>query len=148
MNPFKKILIAEDDPKDAELMLIALEESNLINNVVLVKDGAEALDFLYAKEKYSGRENGNPIVTFLDLKMPRVDGLAVARVIKSDEKLKTIPVVIVTSSREEKDLVESYNIGVNAYVVKPVEFDKFLETVKQLGIFWALINEPPVEKNN
>lgn len=144
MNELKKILIAEDDPKDAELMLLALEESKIANNVVLVKDGAEALDYLYRSGKFSNRENRNPIVAFLDLKMPKVDGLTVAKEIKSNVNLKTIPLVIVTSSREEKDLVESYNIGVNAYVVKPVEFDKFIETVRQLGIFWALINEPPV----
>jgi|SRR5690554_1210478 len=144
MNELKKILVAEDDPKDAELMLIALEEFKVANNIVLVKDGAEALDYLHKRGKYSERENKNPIVAFLDLKMPKVDGITVAREVKSDPKLKTIPIVIVTSSREEKDLVESYNIGVNAYVVKPVEFEKFIETVKQLGIFWALINEPPV----
>jgi CheY-like chemotaxis protein len=144
MNELKKILIAEDDPKDAELMMLALEESKIANNIVLVNDGAEALDYFYRRGKFSEREKKNPIVAFLDLKMPKVDGLTVAREIKSNVNLKTIPLVIVTSSREEKDLVESYNIGVNAYVVKPVEFDKFIETVKQLGIFWALINEPPV----
>src|SRR5690606_28506025 len=111
MISFKKILIAEDDPKDAELMLIALESSNLINNVILVKDGAEALDFLYYKNKYLNRDRGNPIVAFLDLKMPKVDGMTVAKTMKSDKELKNIPIVIITSSREEKDLVESYNTG-------------------------------------
>ena len=143
MKKLKKILLAEDNPKDAELMLLALEESNLANNVIHVKDGAEALDYLYRKGNYETREEGNPIVAFLDLKMPKVDGLEVVKKMKSDEKLKTIPAVVVTSSREEKDLVEGYNLGVNAYVVKPVAFDKFVETVKQIGIFWALINETP-----
>ena len=145
MNELKTILVAEDNPKDAELMMIALEEYNLLNNIVHVKDGAEALDYLYKKGKYEGRGAGNPIVAFVDLKMPKVDGLQVVKKIKSDENLKTLPIVIVTSSREENDLVESYHLGVNAYVVKPVEFDKFIETIKQIGIFWALINEPPVK---
>ena len=114
MKNNKKILLAEDNPKDAELTLMALEKSNLINNVIHVKDGAEALDYLYLKGKYAGRDNGNPIAAFLDLKMPKVDGLQLVKKIKTDEKLKTIPVVIITSSREESDLIESYNLGVNA----------------------------------
>ena len=143
MSGIKSILLAEDSVKDVELTLEALAEHNLSNHVVVVRDGAEALDFLSCQGKYKLREPGNPVVVLLDLKMPKVDGLEVLRRMKSDEALRTIPVVILTSSREERDLVEGYRLGVNAYVVKPVNFVEFVGAVKNLGIFWALINEPP-----
>jgi CheY-like chemotaxis protein len=143
MAELKRILLAEDNPKDVELTLTALDEHNLANEVVVVNDGAEALDYLYRRGKFSMRADNDPAVVLLDLKMPKVDGLEVLRTIKKDDKLKTIPLVILTSSREEKDLVESYKLGVNAYVVKPVNFQQFIEAVKELGAFWAVINEPP-----
>jgi CheY-like chemotaxis protein len=143
MAELKRILLAEDNPKDVELTLTALEEHNLANEVVVVHDGAEALDYLYRRGKFALRAEANPAVVLLDLKMPKVDGLEVLRIIKADERLRTIPVVILTSSREEKDLVESYKHGVNAYVVKPVDFQQFIKAVKELGGFWAVINEPP-----
>lgn len=143
MPALRSILLAEDSPKDVELTLAALEEHNLANQVVVVDDGAEALDFLYYRGKYRLRGDGNPAVVLLDIKMPKVDGLQVLRTIKSDENLKAIPVVILTSSKEEKDLVESYKLGVNAYVVKPVNFQDFVNAVKTLGMFWGIINEPP-----
>ena len=142
MKDSKKILLAEDNPKDTELMLLALEGYNL--DIVHVNDGAEVLDYLYRGGKFSNREPGNPVVIFLDLKMPKLDGMQVVKQIKTDENLKGIPIVMLTSSREEKDLAESYRLGVNAYVVKPVSFEKFIETIKQIGIFWTLINEPPL----
>ncbi len=143
MAELKRILLAEDNPKDVELTLTALDEHNLANEVVVVNDGAEALDYLYCRGKFAMRADNNPAVVLLDLKMPKVDGLEVLRTIKKDDKLKMIPLVILTSSREEKDLVESYKLGVNAYVVKPVNFQDFIEAVKELGAFWAVINEPP-----
>jgi CheY-like chemotaxis protein len=143
MAELKRILLAEDNPKDVELTLTALDEHNLANEVVVVNDGAEALDYLYRRGKFAMRADNDPAVVLLDLKMPKVDGLEVLRTIKKDDKLKTIPLVILTSSREEKDLVESYKLGVNAYVVKPVNFQQFIEAVKELGAFWAVINEPP-----
>jgi len=143
MAELKRILLAEDNPKDVELTLTALDEHNLANEVVVVNDGAEALDYLYRRGKFSMRADNDPAVVLLDLKMPKVDGLEVLRTIKNDSNLKTIPLVILTSSREEKDLVESYKLGVNAYVVKPVNFQQFIEAVKELGAFWAVINEPP-----
>jgi CheY-like chemotaxis protein len=143
MTEVKRILLAEDNPKDVELTLTALEEHRLANEVVVVNDGAEALDYLYGRGKYAMREDGRPAVVLLDLKMPKVDGLEVLRAIKTDANLRTIPVVILTSSREEKDLVESYRLGVNAYVVKPVDFQQFIDAVKELGSFWAVVNEPP-----
>ncbi|HEY7545575.1 MAG TPA: response regulator [Blastocatellia bacterium] len=139
----KRILVAEDSPNDVELMLTALAEHNLANEVVVARDGVEALDYLYRRGRFDQRASGNPLVIFLDLKMPRMDGLEALRHIKSDADLKMIPVVVLTSSAEERDVVESYNLGVNAYVVKPVVFDNFMEVVKQLGLFWVLINEPP-----
>ncbi|MGH2404948.1 MAG: response regulator [bacterium] len=139
----KSILLAEDDPNDAELTLAALAEHRLANEIVRVSDGAEALDYLLARNQYAGRANGNPALVLLDLKMPKVDGLEVLRHIKEDDHLKTIPVVVLTSSREEQDLLRSYRLGVNAYVVKPVNFADFIEAVRQLGAFWAVINEPP-----
>ncbi len=143
MSDLKSILLAEDNAKDVELTLEALSEHNLTNDVVVVRDGAEALDYLYYRGKFKMRAVGNPAVILLDIKMPKVDGLEVLKTIKSDEKLKMIPVVVLTSSREERDLVESYKLGVNAYVVKPVSFKEFVESVKQLGVFWAILNEPP-----
>jgi CheY-like chemotaxis protein len=143
MSILGRILIVEDDPKDVELTLTALEEYNLANEVVVAPDGAEALDYLHCSGNYAGRATGNPAVLLLDLKLPRVDGLEVLQQIKSDEKLRMIPVVVLTSSREEKDMVASYRLGVNAYVVKPVDFHDFVNAIKELGVFWAVINEPP-----
>jgi CheY-like chemotaxis protein len=139
----KRILLVEDSPHDIELTLAALDEHKLANEVVTVRDGAEALDYLHRRGQFRGRADGNPAFVLLDLKMPKVDGLEVLRQMKNDESLKTIPVVMLTSSREERDLVESYRLGVNAYVVKPVDFQVFVEAVKELGQFWAVINEPP-----
>jgi CheY-like chemotaxis protein len=137
------ILCAEDDERDIELTLGALARQNLANRIVVVRDGAQALDYLYRRGDYESRQGNDPVVVLLDLKMPKVDGLEVLGQIKSDENLKTVPVVVLTSSREEKDLVASYRLGVNAYVVKPVDFDQFINAVKELGLFWAIINEPP-----
>ncbi|NBV22982.1 MAG: response regulator [Proteobacteria bacterium] len=139
----KRILLAEDNPNDAELALCALEEHRFADEVVLVRDGAEALDYLLCRGPHANRPTGNPVVAFLDLKMPRVDGLSVLRQMKADPTLRTIPVVMLTSSREESDLAQSYQAGVNAYVVKPVDFQQYLEAVQQVGRFWAHINEPP-----
>lgn len=138
-----RILLAEDNPKDVELTLAALEEHHLANEVVVVRDGSEALDYLHRRGTFSNREGAAPAVVLLDLKMPKVTGLEVLRAMKSDSDLKKIPVVMLTSSREEKDLSECYDLGVNAYVVKPVNFQNFVDSVKQLGFFWAVINEPP-----
>jgi CheY-like chemotaxis protein len=143
MAQFKRILLAEDNERDVELTLAALEDHNLANEVVVARDGAEALDYLHARGKFAGHENGHPVVVLLDLKMPKVDGLEVLRHMREDPGLKTIPVVMVTSSREEQDLVRSYSLGVNAYVVKPVDFTKFVESIKKIGFFWAILNEPP-----
>jgi CheY-like chemotaxis protein len=143
MNQLKSILLAEDNAKDVELTLEALADHNLANDVVVVNDGADAIDFLLCKGRFKERQPGNPIVILLDIKMPRVDGLEVLHKIRSDESLQYIPVVILTSSREERDVIESYRLGVNAYVVKPVNFTDFVDAVKQLGVFWAAINEPP-----
>ena len=145
MTATKPILLAEDNPRDAELALAAMEEYHLADKVILCHDGAEVLDYLYCRGQFKTRLHGNPAVVFLDLKMPKIDGLEVLRTIKSDETLKPIPVVMLTSSREERDLAESYALGANAYVVKPVEFHQFLKAVKELGIFWGVINEPPPE---
>jgi CheY-like chemotaxis protein len=139
----KNILLVEDDPRDAELTLTALEGHNLANRVTVVCDGAEALDYLYRRGKYKMRSGGDPILVLLDLKMPKVNGLEVLKNIKANEDLKIIPVVVLSSSRETPDLVECYKHGVNAYVVKPVDFAEFMKAVKQVGIFWAAINEPP-----
>jgi PAS domain S-box-containing protein len=143
VNDLGRILIVEDDPKDVELTLTALEEYNLANEVVVTRDGEEALDYLYCRGNFKMRGGENPAVVLLDLKLPKVDGLEVLQQIKSDEKLKLIPVVVLTSSREEKDMVTSYKLGVNAYVVKPVNFHDFVNAIKELGVFWALVNEPP-----
>jgi len=143
MTQLKRMLLAEDNEHDVELTLSALSENRLANEVVVVRDGAEALDYLYRRGRYQQREEGNPVVVLLDLKMPKVDGLEVLRRIKGDDTLRQIPVVMLTSSREENDLVESYRLGANAYVVKPVEFNRFVEAVRELGVFWAVINEAP-----
>jgi len=135
--------MVEDDAKDVELTLTALEEYNLANEVVVVHDGAEALDYLYYRGAFQMRTGDNPAVMLLDLKLPLVDGLEVLKQIKSDEKLRMIPVVVLTSSKEETDMVASYKLGVNAYVVKPVDFHEFVNAIKELGVFWAVINEPP-----
>jgi CheY-like chemotaxis protein len=138
-----RILLVEDDPKDIDLTLTALGEYKLANEVIVVRDGAEALDYLHTKGNYRSRIRENPAVVLLDLKLPKVDGLEVLREIRSDERLKLIPVVVLTSSREDRDMVASYKLGVNAYVVKPVDFHAFVNAVKELGVFWAVINEPP-----
>ena len=143
----RTILLAEDDPRDAELTLEALAEYNTGGEIVLVSDGAEALDYLYQRGKYEGRRAGRPAVALLDIKMPKVTGLEVLRAIKADPHLRPMPVVMLTSSREERDLVDGYNLGANAYVVKPVQFMGFLEAVKKLGAFWADVNEPPPNRN-
>jgi len=150
MSAFGRILLVEDDPKDVELTLTALDDYKLANEVVVARDGEEALDYLYCRGKFQTRSSDNPAVLLLDLKLPKVDGLEVLQQIKSDEKLKMIPVVVLTYSHEEKDMVTSYKLGVNAYVVKPVDFHEFVNAVKELGVFWAVINEPPpgsIKKN-
>jgi CheY-like chemotaxis protein len=139
----KHILLVEDDLHDVELTLEALDENNMAHSLFVVHDGEEALDYLYCRGKFAGRTSGPPVVVLLDLKMPKVSGLEVLKIIKAEEQLKTIPVVVLTSSREEPDLIESYKYGVNAYVVKPVDFAEFTRAVKQLGVFWAGINELP-----
>jgi two-component system response regulator len=145
MNSLQRILLVEDSPRDAELVLEALTEHRLANGVVHVRDGAEALDYLFRRGEFSGRSTGQPAVVLLDLKMPRVDGLEVLRQIKSDSVLKMTPVVMMTSSREEQDLYTSYQLGVNAYIVKPLQFPEFVAAVKQVGAFWAILNESPPE---
>jgi CheY-like chemotaxis protein len=145
MTPLRPILLVEDNPKDIELIFAALRKNNLANEVVVARDGAEALDYLYRRGKFKSRNAELPIVIFLDLKMPKVDGLEVLQQMKSDAALKVVPVVMLTSSREETDLVKSYQLGVNAYVVKPVGFQQFVDAIKQTGMFWAVVNEPPPE---
>ncbi|USI71437.1 response regulator [Sphingomonas morindae] len=140
LNP---ILLVEDSPKDVELTLAALERCQLANTVVVARDGAEALDYLLCKGRYEGRNSGDPVVVLLDLKLPKVDGLEVLEQIKQDAKLRHTPVVMLTSSREERDLVRSYQLGVNAFVVKPVGFEEFFKAIQDLGMFWAVLNEPP-----
>jgi CheY-like chemotaxis protein len=143
MGDLNRILLVEDNPNDVELALTALAEHNIANEVVVTRDGSEALDYLYRRGAFANRKNGQPAVILLDLKMPKVDGLEVLRTVKSDPELQRIPVVMLTSSREETDLVKSYQLGANAYVVKPVDFPQFVAAVKELGAFWALLNEPP-----
>ena len=146
MINLRTILLAEDNPKDVELTIEALSEHNLANHVVVVKDGVEAMEYLRYEGNYKQRKHENPAVLLLDIKMPRMNGIEVLKAIRSDDKFKTIPVVILTSSREEPDLKKCYELGVNAYVVKPVNFKDFICAVKEIGIFWALINELPPEK--
>jgi CheY-like chemotaxis protein len=143
MTTLARILIVEDDPNDVELTLTALADYNLANEVMVTRDGQQALDYLYCRGEYSTRAAGNPAVMLLDLKLPKIGGLEVLQQIKSEEHLKMIPVVVLTSSNEEKDMMRSYKLGVNAYVVKPVDFHEFVNAVKELGVFWAVINEPP-----
>ena len=143
ITEIKTILLAEDDPGDVELTLTALEENHLANKVVVVRNGEEALDYLFRRGKFRMRAGGNPIVVLLDNKMPKVTGLEVLKAIRADELLNTLPVVVLTSSRETPDLIEFYKHGVNAYVVKPVDFSDFVKAVGQLGVFWAAVNEPP-----
>jgi CheY-like chemotaxis protein len=142
----KQILLAEDNANDVELTLNALRGNHIVNEIAVVRDGVEALDYLYKRNKFAQRVGANPALVLLDLKMPKVDGIEVLRQIKSDSALKSIPVVMLTSSREEQDLVRSYELGVNAYVVKPVAFHEFIDAVKLLGGFWAVINEPPPQR--
>jgi CheY-like chemotaxis protein len=143
MPDLKRILLVEDNANDIELTLAAFEENNLANEVVVVRDGAEALDYLYRRGIFRMRGLGNPAVVLLDLKLPKVDGLQVLQQIKADPEMKAIPVVMLTSSREEQDLVQSYNLGVNAYVVKPVDFAEFIQAMNKVKVFWALLNQPP-----
>jgi DNA-binding response OmpR family regulator len=143
MNNLGRILLVEDDPKDVELTLTALDEYNLANEVIVASDGQEALDYLYCRGNFMKRSGENPAVLLLDLKLPKVDGLEVLQQVKSDENLRMIPVVVLTSSHEEKDMIASYKLGVNAYVVKPVDFHEFVNAIKELGVFWAVINQPP-----
>src|SRR5712675_1223902 len=143
MSTMGRILIVEDDPNDVELTLTALGEYNLANEVVITRDGQQALDYLFCRGEFHARPSENPAVLLLDLKLPRVDGLEVLQQIKSDQKLRMIPVVVLTSSCVERDMVASYSLGVNAYVVKPVDFHEFVNAIRELGIFWAIISQPP-----
>jgi CheY-like chemotaxis protein len=143
LSELKRILLVDDSPHDVELTLAALEQNRLANEVVVARDGEEALAYLYRRGIFKLRAAGNPAVVLLDLKLPKIDGLEVLKQIKSDDDLRAVPVVMLTSSREEKDLVQSYNLGVNAYVVKPVDFHEFVDSLKELGLFWAVINQPP-----
>lgn len=139
----KPILLVEDNPNDLELTLVALERSQLANEVIVLRDGAEALDYLFRRNQYEDRVAGNPAVLLLDLKLPKLDGLEVLKAIRESDELRSIPVVMLTSSREEPDLQRAYSLGVNAYVVKPVEFKEFVSAISDLGVFWAVLNEPP-----
>ena len=147
MNSLRPILLVEDNLNDIELTLVALKQNHVANEVVVARHGGEALDYLFRRGDFQKRDAAEPLVVFLDLKMPKVDGLEVLRQIKSHDSLKVIPVVMLTSSREEADLIKSYELGVNAYVVKPVGFDQFTDAIRQVGMFWAVLNEPPPEKN-
>lgn len=146
MTSLRPILLVEDNLHDIELTLAALKQNSLANEVVVTRDGGAALEFLFCRGEFKDRNTGHPIVVLLDLKMPKVDGLEVLKQMKSDAGLRTVPVVMLTSSREEADLVRSYQLGVNAYVVKPVGFQEFVDTIRNLGMFWAVVNEPPPEK--
>lgn len=139
-----EILMVEDNPTDAELTIRALRKKNLANNLVWVKDGVEALDFVFCRGLFANRINGTPKLILLDLKLPRVDGIEVLRTLKADTRTRAVPVVMLTSSHEERDIVESYQLGVNSYIVKPVDFDKFLEMVSQVGLYWSLVNKVPL----
>ncbi len=144
MGPLKRILLVEDDIRDIELTLSALKETNLIGDITIAHDGAEALDYIYHKGNYESFDGKNPTVILLDLKMPKVDGIQVLTRLKADDNLRSIPVVVLTSSRESRDVSECYRLGVNAYVVKPVRFSEFLQVVREIAVFWTLINEPPL----
>ncbi len=143
MSLLGRILLVEDDLSDVELTLEALAEYNLANEVTVARDGEIALDYLHRRGEFKGRSDENPAVMLLDLKLPKVDGLEVLKQVKSDERLRMIPVVVLTSSQEEKDMMRSYKLGVNAYVVKPVDFHEFINAVKELGVFWGIVNQPP-----
>jgi CheY-like chemotaxis protein len=145
MSKLPSILLVEDDPNDVELTLMALAESHLANEVIVARDGEEALNYLYCRGSYESREAGNPPVVLLDLKLPKVDGLEVLNQVKNDPDLRRIPVVMLTSSREERDLLRSYDLGTNAYVIKPVGFQEFVDAVREVGLFWGVINQPPLE---
>jgi CheY-like chemotaxis protein len=144
----KRILLVDDSARDREMALDALHQNNLSNEVVALRDGAEALDYMYRRGEYASRPDEDPIVILLDLKMPRVDGLEVLRTLKEDRRFKVVPIVMMTSSREEQDVVRSYQLGVNAYVVKPLNFHDFIEAVKAVGVFWAVTNEPPANPSS
>ncbi|MFR0672151.1 response regulator [Enterobacterales bacterium AW_CKDN230030176-1A_HGKHYDSX7] len=139
----KPILLVEDNPRDLELTLLALERSQLANEVIVIRDGADALDYLFQRNAFKDRDAGNPAVMLLDLKLPKVDGLEVLKIVRETPELRSIPTVMLTSSREEPDLERAYELGVNAYVVKPVDFKEFVAAISDLGIFWAVLNEPP-----
>ena len=143
MNSLRPILLVDDSLLDIELTISALKRNHVANEIIVARHGGEAMDFLHRRGEYQNRARGNPVVVFLDLKMPKVDGLEVLRQIKSDPALKMLPVVMLTSSREESDLIKSYQLGTNAYIVKPVGFEQFTEAIRELGIFWAVLNEPP-----
>jgi CheY-like chemotaxis protein len=143
MDELRTILLAEDNPKDVELTLELMAENNLANHIFVVRDGVEAIEFLHSEGKYKLRKSGNPALVLLDIKMPHMDGIEVLRHIRNDSALKSIPVVILTSSREEKDLSKTYELGVSAYLLKPLDFEHFVEAVKQIGSFWAVLNELP-----
>jgi CheY-like chemotaxis protein len=138
----RPILLVEDSPADIELTLAALQRTKLANDIVVVRDGVEALEYIFSEGKFAGREQGPPAVVLLDLKLPKVDGLEVLKRVKSDPRHRTIPIVMLTSSREESDIVSSYALGVNSFVVKPVDFTAFFEAIRDLGVFWAVLNEP------
>ena len=146
MADLKPILLAEDNPLDIEMTTAALQRNNLANEIVIARHGGEVLDYLYRRDKFADRPAGLPLVVFLDLKMPKVDGLEVLRQVKGDETLKVLPIVMLTSSREEADLIRSYELGVNAYVVKPVSFPQFVDAIRQTGMFWCVVNEPPIKE--
>jgi CheY-like chemotaxis protein len=148
MNHEVEILLVEDNPSDAELAMRALKKNNLANNVIRVCDGEEALDFIFAHGQFKERRKENvPKIILLDLKLPKIDGLEVLRIIKADPVAKMIPVVVLTSSKEENDMIESYRLGVNSYIVKPVDFDKFIDSVRDIGLYWLLLNQQPDIKN-
>ena len=139
----RRILIVDDSPKDVELTLSALAENHFANEIVVTEDGEEALDYLYRRGKYKDFEPGNPAVILLDIKIPKIDGIEVLKIIRSDSKLKTVPVIMVTSSSEERDMIKSYDLGANSYVVKPIDIHQFIEAIKILGQYWAVVNQPP-----
>ena len=143
MPELRRILLVEDDPNDVELIMTGLAENNLANEVVAVHDGSEALDYLNYRGKFAGRTDGHPAIVLLDLKLPKVSGLEVLKQMKTDEKLKCIPVVILTSSREDQDIIQGYQLGANSFVVKPVDFHQFIDAIKLIGAYWAIVSEPP-----